>query len=65
MGLGRGANWSLHPLFRIKWVHLPTCTPLATGLPTVHAFGSLSLTHTLLVQTHMHYVSAPCSQCTL
>ena len=27
--------------------------------PTVHAFGSLSLTHNLLVQTHTHDVSAP------
>ena len=29
---------------------------------TVHAFGSVVLTHTLLVQTHTHDVSAPCSQ---
>ena len=28
-------------------------------IPTVHAFGSLSLTNTLLVQTHKHNVSAP------
>ena len=28
-------------------------------LPTVHAFGSVLLTHTLLVQTHIHDVSAP------
>ena len=28
-------------------------------IPTVHAFGSLSLAHTLLVQTHIHDVSAP------
>ena len=27
-------------------------------IPTVHAFGSLSLTHTLLVQTHIHEVYA-------
>ena len=26
---------------------------------TVHAFGSVSLTHTLLVQTHIHDVSTP------
>ena len=28
-------------------------------IPTVHAFGSVSLTHTLLVKTHIHDVSAP------
>ena len=28
-------------------------------VPTVHAFVSLLLTHTLLVQTHIHDVSAP------
>ena len=28
-------------------------------IPKVHAFGSLLLTHTLLVQTHIHNVSAP------
>ena len=28
-------------------------------IPTVHAFGSLLLTHTLLVQTHTHDVSTP------
>ena len=27
-------------------------------IPTVHAFGSVFLTHTLLVQTHTHDVSA-------
>ena len=27
--------------------------------PTVHPIGSLSRTHTLLVQTHPHDVSAP------
>ena len=27
-------------------------------IPTVHAFGSLSLTHTLLVQTHINEVYA-------
>ena len=27
--------------------------------PTVHAFGLVLLTHTLLVQTHTHDVSAP------
>ena len=27
--------------------------------PTLHAFGSELLTHTLLVQTHIHDVSAP------
>ena len=27
--------------------------------PTVHTFGSVNLTHTLLVQTHRHDVSAP------
>ena len=27
---------------------------------TVHAFGSINFTHTLLVQTHTHDVSAPC-----
>ena len=26
--------------------------------PTVHTFGSVLLTHTLLVQTHIHDVSA-------
>ena len=26
---------------------------------TVHVFGSVLLTHTLLVQTHIHDVSAP------
>ena len=29
-------------------------------IPTVHAFGSLSLTHTLLVQTNIHDDSTPC-----
>ena len=29
-------------------------------IPTVHTFGSVFLTHTLLVQTHTHNVSAPC-----
>ena len=29
-------------------------------LPTVHAFGSVFLTYTLLAQTHAHDVSAPC-----
>ena len=28
-------------------------------IPTVHAFGSLLLTHTLLVQTHINAVSVP------
>ena len=28
-------------------------------VPTVHAFGSVNFTHTLLVQTHTHDVSAP------
>ena len=28
-------------------------------IPTVDAFGSLSLTHALLVQTHKHDISAP------
>ena len=28
-------------------------------IPTVHAFGSLLLTHTILVQTNIHDVSAP------
>ena len=28
-------------------------------IPTVQAFGSVWLTHTLLVQTHTHDVSAP------
>ena len=28
-------------------------------IPTVHAFGLILLTHTLLVQTHTHDVSAP------
>ena len=28
-------------------------------IPTVHTFGSLLLTHTLLVQTHTHDVSTP------
>ena len=28
-------------------------------VPTVHTFGSVFLTHTLLVQTHTHDVSAP------
>ena len=28
-------------------------------IPTVHTFGSVFFTHTLLVQTHTHYVSAP------
>ena len=32
----------------------------ALYIPTIHAFGSLLLTHTLLVQTHIHDVSAPC-----
>ncbi len=27
---------------------------------TVHAFGSVLLSHTLLVQTHIHDVSGPC-----
>ena len=27
--------------------------------PTVDAFGSVNLTHTLLVQTHTHDISAP------
>ena len=30
-------------------------------IPTVHAFGSVLLPHTLLVQTHKHDVSAPWS----
>ena len=29
-------------------------------IPTVNAFGLVLLTHTLLVQTHTHDVSAPC-----
>ena len=29
-------------------------------LPTVHAFGSVFFTYTLLAQTHAHDVSAPC-----
>ena len=29
-------------------------------IPSVHASGSLLLTHTLLVQTHIHDVSTPC-----
>ena len=29
-------------------------------IPTVHAFGSVLLSHTLLVQTHIHNVSGPC-----
>ena len=29
-------------------------------IPTVHTFGSVNFTHTLLVQTHPHDVSAPC-----
>ena len=28
-------------------------------IPTVHAFGSVLFTHTILVQTHTHDVSAP------
>ena len=28
-------------------------------IPTVHAFGLMLLTHTLLVKTHTHDVSAP------
>ena len=28
-------------------------------IPLVHAFGSVLLTHTVLVQTHIHDVSAP------
>ena len=28
--------------------------------PTVHTFGSVNFTTTLLVQTHAHDVSAPC-----
>ena len=31
-------------------------------IPTVHAFGSLKLTHTLLVQTHTHDVPPPLVQ---
>ena len=31
-------------------------------IPTVHTFGLALLAHTLLVQTHTHDVSAPCSQ---
>ena len=30
-------------------------------IPTVRAFGSVNFTHTLLVQTHIHDVSAPCA----
>ena len=30
-------------------------------IPTVHVVDSLLLTHTLLVQTHTHDFSAPCS----
>ena len=30
------------------------------NIPTVHAFGLVLLTHTLLAQTHTHDVSAPC-----
>ena len=29
-------------------------------IPKVQAFGSVNFTHTLLVQTHTHDVSAPC-----
>ena len=32
---------------------------LCTFYPTVHTFGMVLLTHTLLVQTHIHDVSAP------
>ena len=28
-------------------------------IPTVHTFGTVNFTHTLLVQTHTHDVSAP------
>ena len=28
-------------------------------MPTVHAYSSLLLTHTLFVQTHLHEVPAP------
>ena len=28
-------------------------------IPTVHTFGSVNFTHTLLVKTHTHDVSAP------
>ena len=28
-------------------------------IPTVHTIGSVNFTHTLLVQTHTHDVSAP------
>ena len=28
-------------------------------IPTVHTFGTVNFTHTLLVQTHPHDVSAP------
>ena len=33
-------------------------------IPTVHAFGLVLLTHTLLAQTHTHDVSAPWSRMT-
>ena len=28
---------------------------------TVHAFGSVLHTHTLLIETHIHEISAPCT----
>ena len=33
--------------------------PYVLYIPTVHVFGSLLLTHTLLEQTHIHDVSTP------
>ena len=30
------------------------------SIPSVHDFGSVNFTHTLLVQTHTHNVSTPC-----
>jgi len=32
-------------------------------IPAVHAFGSVLLTHTLFVQTHIQDVSAPLHKC--
>ena len=40
--------------------HPPMKPPMyALHIPTVHAFGSLSLTNTILAQTHIHDVSTP------
>ena len=42
-----------------KQMYSPRLILMYIVIPTIHAFGSVLLTHTLLVQTHIHDVSVP------